>query len=229
MFRHAMSWSPCPRRCFAVPFLHIAPPLALRSDPPRSSRRRPAARRGGTLFPRVSPVRPCAGAGGRIAAARFARLIARARRRTHLPRPLPPGLSAPAALCREQKRRPASRLFLHPSYHTFPQVKPPRRTDPEIAARFRAKRTARLRLAGPRAPESPAGPPPPPTPDTGQETAPAIAVRFPPPASRTAAGRRGSVSAPSPGLSAGAGRWHGRSCGSGPRSCFPSPVSRRWR
>ena len=47
-------------------------------------------------------------AGGRIAAARLARLIARARRRTHLARRFPPGLfSAPAiAFCRKAERRP---------------------------------------------------------------------------------------------------------------------------
>ena len=57
---------------------------------------------------------------------------------------------------------------------------------------------------------------------------PAIAARFPSPASRTGAGRPGSVVEPSPGLSAGGDRWRGLSCGSGPQSSFPSPVSRRW-
>ena len=48
-------------------------------------------------------------AGGRIAAARLARLIARARRQTHLARPFPPGcFSRPPAVafCRKAERRP---------------------------------------------------------------------------------------------------------------------------
>jgi len=50
MVCHAMSWSPCLLRCFAVPFLHTAPPS--RFVPIRSSRCR--AGRGGTLVSRVS-------------------------------------------------------------------------------------------------------------------------------------------------------------------------------
>ena len=64
---------------------------------------------GGVPVSRVS--RGCArgAAGGRIAAARLARLIARARRRTHLARPFPPGsFSRPPAIafCRNAERRP---------------------------------------------------------------------------------------------------------------------------
>ena len=114
-----------PTFCRPVPAYRTS--LALRSDPVRSSRRRPAARRGGTLFPRVSPVRPCAGAGGRIAAARLARLIARARRRAHLARPFPPGaFSAPSrSLSAETpKGGPGSRLSLLSFYTMPPNVKP---------------------------------------------------------------------------------------------------------
>ncbi len=106
MFCHAMSCSPCPRRRFAVPFLHIAPPLALRSDPVRSSRRRPARRNPVSARIACAPVR---GRGRVSAPARFAHLIARARRRTHLARPFPPGsFSRPPAIafCRNAERRP---------------------------------------------------------------------------------------------------------------------------
>ena len=64
---------------------------------------------GGPCFARVSRARACGGAGGRIAAARFARVIARARRRTHLARPFPPGSFSrpqPVAFCRNAERRP---------------------------------------------------------------------------------------------------------------------------
>ena len=67
------------------------------------------------------------GAGGRIAAARFARVIARARRRAHLARPFPPGsFSRPpaTAFCRNAERRPpGSRLSLLSFYTISPNVK----------------------------------------------------------------------------------------------------------
>ena len=72
----------------------------------------PSRQRAGQGCPclaRVSRGRACVGAGGRIAAARLARLIARARRRTHLARPFPPGcFSRPPAIafCRKAERRP---------------------------------------------------------------------------------------------------------------------------
>ena len=53
--------------------------------------RQSKGRDGVSLFRAPLRVRACGGAGGRIAAARFARVIARARRRTHLARPFPPG------------------------------------------------------------------------------------------------------------------------------------------
>ena len=71
--------------------------------------------------------RGCAGAGGRIAAARLARLIARARRQTHLARRFPPGcFSRPQPSLSAEKPRggPGSRLSLLLFYHTSPQVKP---------------------------------------------------------------------------------------------------------
>ena len=86
--------------------------------------------KGGTGCPclaRVSRGRACAGAGGRIAAARFARLIARARRRTHLARRFPPRLfSAPSrSLSAETpKGGPGSRLSLLSFYTISPNVKP---------------------------------------------------------------------------------------------------------
>ena len=62
-------------------------------------RRRPGC--GGTLI-RAYRVCARARAGGRFAPARFARLIARARRRAHLSRQLPGGLFAPAAPTRDE-------------------------------------------------------------------------------------------------------------------------------
>ena len=93
--------SPCRRRSFAVPFLHIVPSVAFRSAPFRPRRRR-------TLFARASCVR----ARARPAPARFAHLTARARRRTHLARPFPPGFfSAPSRILRRKtKGGPGSRL-----------------------------------------------------------------------------------------------------------------------
>ncbi len=67
--------------------------------------------RGGTecpCFARVSRVRAC-GRGRVSAPARFAHLIARARRRTHLACPFPPGSFSrpqPVAFCRNAERRP---------------------------------------------------------------------------------------------------------------------------
>ena len=67
--------------------------------------------KGGTVSLFRAPLRGRArgAAGGRIAAARLARLIARARRQTHLARPFPPGVfSRPPAIafCRKAERRP---------------------------------------------------------------------------------------------------------------------------
>ena len=62
---------------------------------------------GGRLLPRVSRASACVGVRGRLAPARFARLIARgrARRRTHVSRPLPPGFAASdAALCAKKEK-----------------------------------------------------------------------------------------------------------------------------
>ena len=128
VFCHELSCSPCRRRSFAVPFLHIVPPS--RSVPPPSVRavagldapwrRDPVLR----AFRACAPAPACA----RLAPARFAHLIARARRRTHVSRPFPPELfSAPAiaSLCRRAKRRPQGAASLHPSYTTFSPVKPP--------------------------------------------------------------------------------------------------------
>ena len=74
-------------------------------------------------YPACAPAPVCA----RLAPARFAHLIARARQRTHFARPFPPGLfSAPAiaSLCRRAKRRPRGAAPLHSSYTTFSPVKP---------------------------------------------------------------------------------------------------------
>ena len=112
--------------------------------------------KGGTecpCFARVSPVRACGGAGGRIAAARFAHVIARARRHTHLARPFPPGSFSrpqPVVFCRKAERRPpGSRLSLLSFYHTSPQVKPIREQKMKMAAIFHGMPAAGTR-AGPR-------------------------------------------------------------------------------
>ena len=79
--------------------------------------------------PFLRAYRACAPAPARarLAPARFAHLIARARRRTHFARPFPPGLfSAPAAfLRRKAERRPPGTASPLPSYTTFSPVKPP--------------------------------------------------------------------------------------------------------
>ena len=84
--------------------------------------------------------RACAAAGGRIAAARFARVIARARRHTHLARPFPPGSFSrpqPVAFCRNAERRPpGSRLSLLSFYTILPNVKPIREQKMKIPELF---------------------------------------------------------------------------------------------
>ena len=80
--------------------------------------------KGGTgcpCFARVSRVRACGAAGGRIAAARFARLIARARRHTHLSRLLTPGAFSrpqPVAFCRKTRKAAPGAAFLY--FHSTP-------------------------------------------------------------------------------------------------------------
>ena len=125
---------------------------------------------GVSLFRAPLRGRGCGGAGGRIAAARLARLIARARRRTHLARPFPPGcFSRPPAIafCRKAERRPpGSRLSLLSFYTIPPNVKPIREHKMKISEIFhqmtvelRAGATpcTLLRHPGPRLPCSGAG------------------------------------------------------------------------
>ena len=80
-----------------------------------------------SLFRAPSRGRAGGGAGGRIAAARFARVIARARRRTHLARRLPPGSflrPQPLSCAETPKGGPGSRLSLLSFYTMSPNVKP---------------------------------------------------------------------------------------------------------
>ena len=97
-------------------------------------------RDGVSLFCAQSRARACAAAGGRIAAARFARVIARARRHTHLARPFPPGcFSRPPAIafCRNAERRPpGSRLSLLSFYTIPPNVKSIREQKMKMTAIF---------------------------------------------------------------------------------------------
>ena len=87
--------------------------------------------RGGSHF-RAYRARPCVGGRARLAPARFARLIARARRRTHVSRPLPPGsFAAPAALLRRKaERRPQEPPLYFHSTTLFPQSSPRPRDYP---------------------------------------------------------------------------------------------------
>ncbi len=206
-FRSRIPRLPCAsfRSCPPVPpprrmrrTLHMA---ALAPPTGRPARRDPVLR--------ANRVRARAQAGGRFAPARFARLIARASQRTHFPRPFPPGFPAPAALCRKRKRRPRKPPFPHPSYTTFPQVKPPAGRFLKI---FLRKGSTGLRDAASETCRALQG--------LRQGRFPAIAARSPPPASRTGAGRPGSAPAPRPGLSCAAGRSHGRSCGIRLSLCF---------
>ena len=80
-----------------------------------------------SLFRASSRGHACAGAGGRIAAARLARLIARARRQTHLARRFPPGRFSrpqPSLSAETPKGGPGSRLSLLSFYTMPPNVKP---------------------------------------------------------------------------------------------------------
>ena len=111
MFCHAGLFPPGCRR---------GPPLGLRRGSV-SVMRASFQASGGTgvsLFRASSRGRARGAAGGRIAAARLARLIARARRQTHLARPFPPGcFSRPPAgrfLQKSRKAAPeAASLYFH--------------------------------------------------------------------------------------------------------------------
>ena len=91
--------------CGSVPAYRS--PIAFRSAPFRPRRRR-------TLFARVSCVRARARPRAHLAPARFAHLIARARRRTHFSCPFPPGLFSGPSPCfplqKSEKAAPGSRL-----------------------------------------------------------------------------------------------------------------------
>ena len=78
---HVLSCSPCRRRSSAVPFLHIVPSVAFRSAPFRPRRRRPGRPQAAGQFLRAYPACAPVPARARLAPARFAHLIARARRR----------------------------------------------------------------------------------------------------------------------------------------------------
>ena len=101
-------------------------------------------RDGMSLFRASSRGRARGAAGGRIAAARLARLIARARRQTHLARPFPPGVfSRPPAVafCRKAERRPRepplSTFILHHTAKCQAHPGTPDRRAGFLAARFR--------------------------------------------------------------------------------------------
>ena len=142
-------------------------PACRRSIPfhsaPFRSYRRPVARSGGTLI-RAYPARACAGAGARIAAARFARLIARARpratpeRKAHLSCQLHKGFFSRR---RERRNEAAPRLPL-PSSRSILSRTP--RCQVIITNYFINNRTIRshpLRRRGPSPRPDPVGNPSP--------------------------------------------------------------------
>ena len=92
----------------------------------------PSGQRAERDVPVLRAFRVCGRAGprARIAAARFARVIARARRRTHLARPFPPGSFSrpqPSLSAETPKGGPRGAASLLSFYHTSPQVKPTRK------------------------------------------------------------------------------------------------------
>ena len=121
---HDMSCSPCRRQSSAVPFLHIVPSPSVPFPSVRAAARLPVA---AGPFLRAYPACAPAPVRARLAPARFAHLIARARRRAHLARPFPPGLfSGPSHIPAQKSRKAAPEAAsLHPSYTTFSPVKPP--------------------------------------------------------------------------------------------------------
>ena len=138
---HAMSWrrtagpcSPPPSRSTgggAAP--ESSTQAAARASAAGGDRLRscvpPSRQRAVSLFRASSRGRARGAAGGRIAAARLARLIARARRRTHLARRFPPGLfrgPQPSLSAEKPKGGPGSRLSLLSFYTIPPNVKPVR-------------------------------------------------------------------------------------------------------
>ena len=114
-------------------------------------------RDGVSLFRAPLRVRACGAAGGRIAAARFARVIARARRRAHLARPFPPGCFSrpqPSLSAEKPKGGPGSRLSLLSFYHTSPQVKPVREQKMKMPTETTSKQTAGAPMLFPARPSS---------------------------------------------------------------------------
>ena len=139
MFRRAAPLSACLAETPSVCILHVVPPsrfvpFAL---PPACLRRVPSFARIACARARVS------------APARFARLIARARQRTHLSHPLPPGFYGPGCRSLRRKREMAApeTAFLYiPILSRFSPSQPLRPTDPEIPVRFPARHTHAARL-----------------------------------------------------------------------------------
>ncbi len=119
--RRGSSKNPCIVSCFVM--FPMPSPKLCGSIPAYRSLRRVSFRSIPSAPPpdpflRANPARAPTPASARLAPARFARLIARARRRTHVSCPFPPGLfSAPAiaSLRRKAKRRPRKppSLYLH--------------------------------------------------------------------------------------------------------------------
>ena len=111
MVCHAMSWSPCLRRCLAVPFLHTAPPLHF--VPIQSSRRR--AGRGGSLF-RAYPARVRARVGaGAVRAPNYARETADA-----LSLSVPAGVFGPSRFLQKTEKAAPQAALPAPIIPHFP-------------------------------------------------------------------------------------------------------------
>ena len=109
------------RSCISFPPSRSVP---LRSAPRRPRRRRPGRLRAAGPYLRAFCLRACARPRARFAAARFARLIARARRRTHLARPPPAGVFCgpqPHSCAETRERRPRGAASLCRHCSTFSQ------------------------------------------------------------------------------------------------------------
>ena len=106
-------------------------------------------RDGMSLFRASSRGRGCGAAGGRIAAARLVRLIARASRHTHLARRFPPGCFSrpqPSLSAETPKGGPGSRLSLLSFYTIPPNVKPIREQKMKMPEIFHGMPTAGTEL-----------------------------------------------------------------------------------
>ena len=132
--------NPVGRGAAGGPWRPVSPPVAVRGS--FAVMRASFGARGGTggpCFARVSRGRACGGAGG-VSRRRGSRgVIARARRHTHLARPLPPGSFSrpqPVAFCRKAERRPRKPPLSTFILHHIEKCQARNETKIELAAIF---------------------------------------------------------------------------------------------